>query len=280
MRERETFRNNSNRIIMEIVQGYIPNFMNINKNSYHHNFNNTSLNNNNSNSSFVTNHHHHPCGGDYHNLHHHHHHNHNNYHNNQSQEPWNRIDEDGLDSLRTTEKDNSFYENNNYDYESDTNNSSLFLQTSTTSSATTLNHQTIIIESPSSSSKSSPIIKRGRKRGSSSSIKSNKSSSSTSQTSSIIELPGIISTNPTVVRKRRLAANARERRRMNGLNDAFDRLRDVIPSLGVEHKLSKYETLQMAQTYISALCDLLERGADETTYTLFDLKANVIKNCN
>ncbi|KAJ9576234.1 hypothetical protein L9F63_006896 [Diploptera punctata] len=65
---------------------------------------------------------------------------------------------------------------------------------------------------------------------------------------------------PSIVKKRRLAANARERRRMNGLNEAFDRLREVIPSLGEDHKLSKFETLQMAQTYISALCDLLDRG--------------------
>lgn len=64
---------------------------------------------------------------------------------------------------------------------------------------------------------------------------------------------------PTVLKKRRLAANARERRRMNGLNEAFDRLRQVIPSLKSDHKLSKFETLQMAQTYISALRDLLER---------------------
>lgn len=63
---------------------------------------------------------------------------------------------------------------------------------------------------------------------------------------------------PTVMKKRRLAANARERRRMNGLNDAFDRLRQVIPSLDAEHKLSKFETLQMAQTYICALRDLLQ----------------------
>lgn len=62
-----------------------------------------------------------------------------------------------------------------------------------------------------------------------------------------------------VMKKRRLAANARERRRMNSLNDAFDRLRDVVPSLGNDRKLSKFETLQMAQTYISALRDLLQR---------------------
>lgn len=58
-------------------------------------------------------------------------------------------------------------------------------------------------------------------------------------------------------RRRRLAANARERRRMNGLNEAFDRLRGVVPAADDERKLSKFETLQMAQTYIVALHELL-----------------------
>ncbi|KAL5281198.1 hypothetical protein ACFFRR_004925 [Megaselia abdita] len=65
--------------------------------------------------------------------------------------------------------------------------------------------------------------------------------------------------NTIIAKKRRLAANARERRRMNNLNDAFDKLRDVVPSLGNDRKLSKYETLQMAQTYITALNELLSR---------------------
>lgn len=60
-----------------------------------------------------------------------------------------------------------------------------------------------------------------------------------------------------VLRKRRVAANARERRRMESLNVAFDKLRSVIPSFGDDTKLSKYDTLQMAQTYIAALKDLL-----------------------
>lgn len=64
---------------------------------------------------------------------------------------------------------------------------------------------------------------------------------------------------PVVVKKkRRLAANARERRRMQNLNQAFDRLRQYLPSLGNDRQLSKHETLQMAQTYITALCDLLQ----------------------
>uniref|UniRef100_A0A8C7ZPK9 Atonal bHLH transcription factor 1c n=1 Tax=Oryzias sinensis TaxID=183150 RepID=A0A8C7ZPK9_9TELE len=60
-------------------------------------------------------------------------------------------------------------------------------------------------------------------------------------------------------RRRRLAANARERRRMLGLNVAFDRLRSVIPHL--QRKLSKAETLQMAQIYISTLSELLHDDA-------------------
>ena len=39
----------------------------------------------------------------------------------------------------------------------------------------------------------------------------------------------------------------------------IDRLRDVVPNLGNDRKLSKYETLQMAQTYLQALNDLLKR---------------------
>ena len=62
----------------------------------------------------------------------------------------------------------------------------------------------------------------------------------------------------SVMRKRRLAANARERRRMDLLNQGFDRLRTVLPGLGPETPLSKFETLQMAQEYIAQLTTLLE----------------------
>ncbi|KAF0039503.1 hypothetical protein F2P81_007738 [Scophthalmus maximus] len=70
---------------------------------------------------------------------------------------------------------------------------------------------------------------------------------------------------------RRVAANARERRRMHGLNKAFDELRSVIPSMENEKKLSKYDTLQMAQIYITELSELLddvvesECSADKTS---------------
>ncbi|XP_061388239.1 basic helix-loop-helix transcription factor amos [Musca vetustissima] len=82
--------------------------------------------------------------------------------------------------------------------------------------------------------------------------KLNRSSSSSSPT-------GTVACSQEVLRKRRLAANARERRRMNSLNDAFEKLRDVVPSLGHDRRLSKYETLQMAQAYIGDLVKLLTR---------------------
>ncbi|KAI8118100.1 hypothetical protein FF38_05783 [Lucilia cuprina] len=71
---------------------------------------------------------------------------------------------------------------------------------------------------------------------------------------------------PTVLKKRRQAANARERKRMNGLNEAFDRLREVVPAPSLEQKLSKFETLQMAQTYIIALMDMLGSDTSDISY--------------
>lgn len=70
-----------------------------------------------------------------------------------------------------------------------------------------------------------------------------------------------------VQRQRRVAANARERRRMHGLNHAFDELRSVIPAFDNDKKLSKYETLQMAQIYINALADLLQGPVPATGAT-------------
>ena len=77
------------------------------------------------------------------------------------------------------------------------------------------------------------------------------SSSSISSSSEPVNLP------ESVMRKRRLAANARERRRMDLLNQGFDRLRTVLPGLGPETPLSKFETLQMAQEYIAQLTQIL-----------------------
>ncbi len=59
---------------------------------------------------------------------------------------------------------------------------------------------------------------------------------------------------------RRVKANARERSRMHGLNDALDVLRKHVPCYSKTQKLSKIETLRLARNYISALGDILKQG--------------------
>ncbi|XP_060930849.1 neurogenic differentiation factor 4 [Limanda limanda] len=61
-------------------------------------------------------------------------------------------------------------------------------------------------------------------------------------------------------RVRRVKANARERSRMHGLNDALDCLRRVMPCYSKTQKLSKIETLRLARNYIWALSEVLESG--------------------
>ena len=72
---------------------------------------------------------------------------------------------------------------------------------------------------------------------------------------------------PAGVKKRRRDANARERKRMNGLNDAFERLRDAVPGMEEKgdknKKLSKMDTLQMANLYIRHLVTLLNTESSQ-----------------
>uniref|UniRef100_A0A1I7ZE74 BHLH domain-containing protein n=1 Tax=Steinernema glaseri TaxID=37863 RepID=A0A1I7ZE74_9BILA len=68
---------------------------------------------------------------------------------------------------------------------------------------------------------------------------------------------------PQILRLRRQAANARERKRMNMLNTAFDTLRDHIPEIDKGRRLSKMETLLMAHYYIQELVSLLETDKTE-----------------
>ena len=66
--------------------------------------------------------------------------------------------------------------------------------------------------------------------------------------------------------KRRRDANKRERKRMNGLNEAFERLREHVPGVTKQtnKKLSKMDTLQMANLYIRHLASLLNLEQDPT----------------
>ncbi|NXJ31128.1 NGN1 protein, partial [Dicrurus megarhynchus] len=56
---------------------------------------------------------------------------------------------------------------------------------------------------------------------------------------------------------RRSKANARERRRMHNLNEALETLRRTLPQFPDEPKLTKIETLRMANNYIYTLRKIL-----------------------
>lgn len=91
------------------------------------------------------------------------------------------------------------------------------------------------------------------------SIKATESTSFTATTKAAKKVKNTIpKVTPDVMKKRRLAANARERRRMNSLNDAYEKLRDVLPYFGPDKKLSKFETLQVAQNYLNDLKAILK----------------------
>ncbi|VDM29488.1 unnamed protein product [Toxocara canis] len=65
----------------------------------------------------------------------------------------------------------------------------------------------------------------------------------------------------TVIRSkkiRRTKANERERRRMHSLNEALEELRRTLPHIPDEPKLTKIETLRLANNYIFALAQILQ----------------------
>ncbi|CAL8319946.1 unnamed protein product [Merluccius merluccius] len=72
-------------------------------------------------------------------------------------------------------------------------------------------------------------------------------------------------------RVRRVKANARERSRMHGLNDALDNLRRVMPCYSKTQKLSKIETLRLARNYIWALSEVLDSGLSTESHGFMDL---------
>lgn len=59
--------------------------------------------------------------------------------------------------------------------------------------------------------------------------------------------------------QQRQAANLRERRRMQSINEAFEGLRKHIPTLPYEKRLSKVDTLKLSISYIGFLADMLKK---------------------
>ncbi|XP_019944498.1 neurogenic differentiation factor 4 [Paralichthys olivaceus] len=72
-------------------------------------------------------------------------------------------------------------------------------------------------------------------------------------------------------RVRRVKANARERSRMHGLNDALESLRRVMPCYSKTQKLSKIETLRLARNYIWALSEVLESGQSTESHGFVEM---------
>lgn len=69
---------------------------------------------------------------------------------------------------------------------------------------------------------------------------------------------------PPLSKYRRKTANARERGRMQDINDAFEQLRRVIPELpGAQGKLTKITTLRLAMNYIDALSEMLRNDEND-----------------
>lgn len=62
--------------------------------------------------------------------------------------------------------------------------------------------------------------------------------------------------------QQRHAANLRERKRMQSINDAFEGLRTHIPTLPYEKRLSKVDTLRLAIGYIGFLAELVQTDSN------------------
>lgn len=65
--------------------------------------------------------------------------------------------------------------------------------------------------------------------------------------------------------EQRRAANMRERKRMQSINEAFESLRTQLPTLPYEKKISKVDTLKMAIAYILFLTELLNDDNKSST---------------
>ena len=77
--------------------------------------------------------------------------------------------------------------------------------------------------------------------------------------------------------QQRHAANLRERRRMQSINEAFEGLRTHIPTLPYEKRLSKVDTLKLAISYISFLNDMLKKDKNGNETGLNGMKRNIQK---
>ncbi|XP_014675465.1 PREDICTED: heart- and neural crest derivatives-expressed protein 2-like [Priapulus caudatus] len=79
---------------------------------------------------------------------------------------------------------------------------------------------------------------------------------------------------PPKVIKRRTTANKKERRRTVSINTAFSDLRECIPNVPSDTKLSKIKTLRLATSYIAYLTEVLSK--DDPTLLAENFKADLV----
>lgn len=75
--------------------------------------------------------------------------------------------------------------------------------------------------------------------------------------------------------KRRNTANKKERRRTQSINNAFADLRDCIPNVPADTKLSKIKTLRLAASYIGYLMAVLDSDEGDEPQTF---RAEILSN--
>ncbi|XP_050520025.1 uncharacterized protein LOC126893658 [Daktulosphaira vitifoliae] len=90
-------------------------------------------------------------------------------------------------------------------------------------------------------------------------------------------IPAVVSASSTPgvrIVKRRNTANKKERRRTQSINNAFSDLRDCIPNVPSDTKLSKIKTLRLATSYISYLMTVLDSDDPDTDGFKADLSVH------
>ncbi|XP_017042732.1 heart- and neural crest derivatives-expressed protein 2 [Drosophila ficusphila] len=89
-----------------------------------------------------------------------------------------------------------------------------------------------------------------------------------------------VPTSNTRIVKKRNTANKKERRRTQSINNAFSYLREKIPNVPTDTKLSKIKTLKLAILYINYLVNVLEGDQDPKGGFRAELKPVSRKICS
>lgn len=77
--------------------------------------------------------------------------------------------------------------------------------------------------------------------------------------------------------QQRQAANLRERRRMQNINEAFEGLRAHIPTLPYEKKLSKVDILKLAISYITFLGEMVRKDKNGNSSGIIGIQKQAVK---